>query len=120
MQDGIIVMSTAEKLIWKELQIQRSMLQSLIDKQVEYSLEEISVNKAARILKRGYEFVISEITSGNLPARHYKVNGVIRYRIKMSSLQDYIKATKVIHVKTKPSESSEETFLKLRKNIIGV
>lgn len=115
-----IVMSIEGRMLWEELQIQKSMLQTLIDKQVECSLEEVSVNKAARILKHGYDFVLGEITTGHLPARAYTIKGVTRYRIKVSSLQKYLRASRVTEIKTHSVEPSEVTFLKLRKNIVGV
>lgn len=76
-------------MLWQELQEVKSLLKSVAKEQIDKSIEEVSVNKATRLLKVGYPSVIELIEKGDLKARRYKANGKTRYRIRIADIRAF-------------------------------
>lgn len=76
-------------MLWQELQEVKSLLRSVAKEQIDNSIEEVSVNRATRLLRLGYPSVIELIEKGDLKAREYQANGKTRYRIRIADIRTF-------------------------------
>lgn len=76
-------------MLWQELQEVKTLLKSVAKEQIDNSIEEVSVNKAARLMRVGAAKVIEHIDSGELKARRYTANGKTRYRIRVADIRAF-------------------------------
>lgn len=81
-------------MLWQELQEVKSLLKAVAKEQIDNSIEEVSVNKATKLLKAGYPTIIELIESGELKARRYKAKGKTRYRIRIADIRSFQEAKK--------------------------
>lgn len=78
-----------EKL-YNELQDVKGMLRQLLDRDVEHSIEEISLNKAAKQLHLSSRTVIRLVKDNRLKARVYRDNNKkLRYRFKVADIHEF-------------------------------
>jgi hypothetical protein len=83
-------MLVTQQMIWDELIEQRKILTQLIDREAQHSIEEVSLNKASKLLKRGSESVIEDVKNGNLKARTYTdKNQNTRYRFRLADIRKF-------------------------------
>jgi hypothetical protein len=96
----------------KELEERISKIEN---NQVTDDLKEVSLFKAARLLNRGAEFVISIIKAGKLPAAAEKVmtkkGRITRYRIRVQDIQEYQK-TRTLPAEEKVSTGNTTDIIK--------
>ncbi len=80
--------------IYKKLERVEKLLERLIRKDEEYSIEEISLNKASKLLHVGSKRIIEEVEKGNLNAIVYKdQKGKKRYRFRIANIREFQEAT---------------------------
>jgi len=57
---------------------------------IENSIEEVSLYRATRILKRGHEFIKAEVKAGRLKAKIEPTKkGELRYRFRIADIKEY-------------------------------
>ncbi len=76
-------------MLWQELQEVKNLLRSVAKEQIDNNIEEVSVNKASRLMRVGYAKVIEHIENRELKARSYTANGKIRYRIRVADIRAF-------------------------------
>lgn len=74
----------------KEILELKRLVVSLMEREVVGSIEEISLNKAVKKLHMGQEKILEAVRNKELAAMPYKDSkGKIRYRFKVSDINDY-------------------------------
>lgn len=104
-------MIVTNEMIWRELQEQKKLLNKLIYDHETYSIEEISLNKAAKLLRLGPATVINLVKRGKLNARTYRdSNRKTRYRFRLADIKEFQQTEKFVpgEVETIELESSED------------
>lgn len=92
MNDTTIPMTRAERLILDKIVHLEKKIDSINHSRILESIQEISLNKAARLLKVHPDKVIGLIQDKKLKARKYRGgNKQIRYRINLRDLQEFQK-----------------------------
>lgn len=85
-------MTRAEKSIWEKLVSIEKKLDNILEEKVFESIEEISLNKAARLLHSGADKIIRAVNNGRLKAitywdsKHRK-----RYRFRIADIREFQK-----------------------------
>lgn len=80
---------TAE-MIWNEVQATKKMVSELLERKTVESIEEISLHKAAKLLRLGSETVIRHVERRELKARAYRdKNRVKRYRFRIADIKEF-------------------------------
>ncbi|MBU0475283.1 MAG: hypothetical protein KKF62_14110 [Bacteroidetes bacterium] len=103
-------MLVTQQMIWDELIEQRKILTQLVNREELHSIEEVSLNKASKLLKRGSESVIEDVKKGNLKARTYKdKNHNTRYRFRLADIRIF-QETSVYQVSEIPYKETIITF----------
>ena len=111
-------MLITSKMIWEELQRQSKLLKKLIEKEEQYSIEEVSLNKASKLLKLGPNTVIDEVERGNLKARIYYDNKRRkRYRFRLADIREFQEAYRYDVINDEPIEF--ESVEDIAKRIFG-
>jgi len=83
-------MKITSEMIWEELQSQKKMLERLIRKEEEFSIEELSLNKVVKLLRLNPHTIIAQVKKGNLKARTYKDNQKRkRYRFRIADIREF-------------------------------
>jgi len=83
-------MLVTQKMIWDELIKQRKILTQLIHREAEHSIEEVSLYRASKLLRKGPESIIQDVKCGNLNARIYKdKNHKTRYRFRVADIRKF-------------------------------
>jgi len=99
------------EMIWQKLLNIEKMLRGK-------SVEEISVNRACKLLHMGYETLIEKITSGKIKARPVsskKAKNGITYKLKISEIESYQEKPD-IDLKPVKFETPEEIINNFHKN----
>lgn len=99
--------------IYKEQQEIKKMLSELLQKNVEHSIEEISLSKTAKLLHLSTDSVTDLVKKGKLQARTYQDgNRRKRYRFRIADVREFQNENKYdhisLHVDEKDLESPEE------------
>jgi len=80
----------SNEIIYKEQQEIKKMLRQLLHRDVEHSIEEISLNKAAKQLHLCSRTVIRLVKDNRLKARVYRDNNKkLRYRFKVADIHEF-------------------------------
>lgn len=96
-------MITTSDMIWQKLNDIEKKLDQLLKKEVEHSIEEISLGKAAKLLHLGSETIIKYVESGKLKARTYRESKHRkRYRFRIADIKDFQQRQSTILVSDKP------------------
>lgn len=89
-QNRNIIITTAEKIILDKIESLEKKINELLEKQIAASIEEISLNKASRLLHRSSEFLKNEVRSGRLRAVVYKgKNKEKKYKFRLNDIIEY-------------------------------
>lgn len=111
-------MLITSKMIWDELQRQSKLLMKLIEKEEQFSIEEVSLNKASKLLKLGPNTVLDEVQKGNLKARVYHdTKRRKRYRFRLADIREFQEAEKFDHFN--PQDLDIESAEDIAKRIFG-
>lgn len=87
-----IPLTRAEKLILSRMDELEAKINLLIASDINSSLEEVSLSKAAKIIHKSRDFVEKAVLIGELKSMKYKdKNGKVRYRFKVSELHEWQK-----------------------------
>lgn len=114
----------SNSMIWEELQSQKKILQRILERDLEHSIEEVSVHRASRILKVSTSTIISLAKKNIIPARKYKTKKSPKgysYKFKVFDIHEYQRAQQKHHLLGTsdkfpyPVESAEE----LAKRVFG-
>ncbi|MBU1095803.1 MAG: hypothetical protein KKB34_04915 [Bacteroidetes bacterium] len=88
-----------QKMIWDELCEQRKILKKILERDLEHSIEELSLHKTQKLLKISPVTIINEVKNGNLKARTYRdKNRKIRYRFRIADVREFQKSKEYDHV----------------------
>lgn len=88
-------MLITSQMIWDELQRQSKLLNKLLEKENHFSIEEVSLSKAAKLLKLGSASVLEHVKRGNLKARVYRDSKhKLRYRFRLADIRAFQEAEK--------------------------
>lgn len=80
----------SNETLYKEQQEIKRMLQQLLDRDIEHSIEEISLAKAAKQLHLSSATVIDFVKKGKLAARTYRdSNKKTRYRFRVAEIRKF-------------------------------
>jgi hypothetical protein len=80
----------SNETLYNELQEVKGMLRQLLYRDVEHSIEEISLNKAAKQLHLSSRTVIQLVKDNRLKARVYRDNNKkLRYRFKVADIHEF-------------------------------
>lgn len=83
------------EMIWNELTNLEKKLDSFINNTQEFSIEEVSLNRACKLLRLGNETVIKLVRSGKLQARTYRdKKRQLRYRFLLKDIKTFQESTK--------------------------
>jgi hypothetical protein len=92
MNDTTIMMTRAERLIIEKLEALERKFEELREEKACESIEEISLHKAARLLRIGTEKLIELANAGKLRAITYRDNErKKRYRFRLADIREYQK-----------------------------
>lgn len=104
-------MVVTQSMIWEELQEQKRLIKQLLEREVENSIEEISLYKASKKLHLSQDTIVDLVKKGKLEARTYKdSNKKTRYRFKISDIHKFQKESKYDHISlhSEDFETAEE------------
>lgn len=88
-------MLITQEQIWNKLTDLEKKLDSFLNGAQEFSIEEVSLNKACKLLRLGNETVIRLVRSNKLQARTYRdVNRKLRYRFLLKDIKTFQESTK--------------------------
>lgn len=113
-------MVITQSMIWEELQEQKRMLKQILQKEVmENSIEEISLNKAARLLHLGPDKVLQFVKQGKLKARTYKDSTTkkTRYRFRVFDIKEFQQNGRYEHISLHAEEF--ETAEQIAERVFG-
>ena len=83
-------MLVSTQMIYNELQDVKKILKQIINKELSNSIEEVSLNKAAKLLNLGASSVISLVERGRLKARVYRdSNRKKRFRFRLADIREF-------------------------------
>ena len=83
-------MLVTSSMIYQELQDVKKILKQIINKELSNSIEEVSLNKAAKLLNLGASSVISLVERGRLKARVYRdSNRKKRFRFRLADIREF-------------------------------
>lgn len=90
MNESTIIMTKAERLILKKIELLERKLDELREEKVGESIEEISLNKAARLLRIGTDRLILAVENRHLKAIIYRdKERKKRYRFRVVDIREY-------------------------------
>lgn len=113
MIESSITMTKAEKLIFEKLTEIEKKINLLIEKREIESIEEISIGKAAKLMRIGAERITGYINSGKLKARAYRdKNKVKRYRVRIADIRTFQENQSIILPAELPIYRSGEDIAK--------
>ncbi|MBI1939146.1 MAG: helix-turn-helix domain-containing protein [Ignavibacteriales bacterium] len=84
-----IPMTRAERLILEKIVALEKKIEDINDRRNAEGIEEISLNKAAKLLHRHPSFVIQLVDKRKLRALKYRDKGEVRYRFRLSDVRAY-------------------------------
>jgi len=80
----------SNETLYNELQDVKGMLRQLLDRDIEHSIEEISLSKAAKQLHLSPNTVLKLVKDERLKARVYRDNNKkLRYRFKIADIHEF-------------------------------
>ncbi len=79
---------TEQFIVHKLFDIEKALL-SLRAEQIRYSIEEISLSRASKLLHLGQAKILSLVKSGKLKSRMYVVDHKKRYRFKLADITEF-------------------------------
>jgi hypothetical protein len=113
-------MLITQEMIWNRLNSLEKKIDKFLNDAQEASIEEISLNRAVKVLHLGNETIVHLVKSGKLEARLYRdKKRKIRYRFLLSDIKKFQKENKSISVQAEvlsQIESSEEIARRIFKN----
>lgn len=103
----------SNEVIYNEQQEIKRMLKMLLDRDIQHSIEEISLYKAAKLLRRSQDTVLDEVRAGRLKAITYRDSKrKKRYRFRIADIRKYQETRMYDHVTMQTDdfevESAEE------------
>ncbi len=109
-------MLVTSQMIWDELQEQKRLLRKILDREIQFSIEEISLNKASKLLHLGSKRIIEEVEKGNLNAIiYYDKTGKKRYRFRIADIREF----QILSANPVTVDVDDETVDELVKRIFG-
>lgn len=88
-------MLITQEQIWNKLTDLEKKLDSFLNDDQEFSIEEVSLNKACKLLRLGNATVIRLVRSNKLQARTYRdVNRKLRYRFLLKDIKTFQESNK--------------------------
>jgi len=113
-------------MLYNEITETKKLVTALLQKQVEYSIEEISLSKAATLLRLGIDSVLSLVNKGEIKVRKYRDSKrKVRYRFRLADIHEFQERRSVVPVNyiTHPEiETADEIgrrIFNLKKRSIG-
>ena len=98
-------------MIYEELQETKKLVYKLLEKDAEYSINEISLDKAAKLLHVGSDTVLGCVHNGKLKARTYRdKNKVKRYRFRLADIREFQKRSSTLTIEERPEVESAEAM----------
>ncbi len=111
-------MFITSQMIWDELQSQSKLIKKLLEKEEQFSIEEVSLNKASKLLKLGPVTVLDEVKKGSLKARiYFDSKRKKRYRFRLADIRAFQEADKYDHFN--PQGFDIESAEDIAKRIFG-
>lgn len=104
-------MLVTQEQIWNKLNELDRKLEKFLNNADSFSIEEVSLNRACKLLKLGSYSVIQLVKSGKLKARAYRdSNRKLRYRFRLVDIRAFQDSNKYDHVSLHADEveSAEE------------
>lgn len=104
-------MLVTQEQIWNKLDQLERKLEKFLSNADSFSIEEVSLNKACKLLKLGSYSVIQLVKSGKLQARIYRDSKrKLRYRFRLVDIRSFQENNKYDHVSLHADEveSAEE------------
>lgn len=104
-------MLVTQEQIWNKLDQLERKLEKFLSNADSFSIEEVSLNKACKLLKLGSYSVIQLVKSGKLRARTYRDSKrKLRYRFRLVDIRSFQEKNKYDHVSLHADEveSAEE------------
>ncbi len=90
MNEATIIMSNAERLIIKKIEALERKLDDLREEKAGESIEEISLNRAAKLLRVGTDKVLAAVQNGQLRAITYRdKERKKRYRFRLADIREH-------------------------------
>jgi len=115
-----ISMTKAERFIIERILSLEMQIIDLKSEKALASLEEVSLNKASKILRLGSDTLVSMIKRGLLPARKYRDSKhKIRYRLLLTDIKEFQDRNKTNHIEFEISPANEladEIFINRKNN----
>lgn len=117
MDNKDIPMTRAERLIIDELITLGKKIDTILEDKVYESIDEISLRKASKILRRGSGTIIRLVEAGKLRALTYKdAEHKTRYRFRVADIREYQKKGQT---KIEDDFSGVETTEQIAERIFG-
>jgi len=107
------------EMIWNRLNSIEEKLNKLLNDANDFSIEEVSLNKACKLLHLGTDSIINLVKTGKLKARTYRDSKRrIRYRFLLKDIKAFQESNKFDHISlhSEGVESSEEIAKRIFKN----
>ncbi len=85
-------MLITSQMIWEELKEQKKLLRKILDRDLEHSIEEISLHKAARLLRTSDATLFELAEKKEIPARKYSSKKTPRgysYKFKVFDIHEF-------------------------------
>ena len=117
MNEATIIMSRAERLILEKIEMLERKLDELKEEKAGESIEEISLNKAAKLMRVGTDKVLAAVQNGQLRAITYRdKERKKRYRFRVADIREYQRNRQT---KTVEDYEGMETTEDIVKRIFG-
>lgn len=88
-----------QKMLFEKLLIVEKKLDKILSKEAEHSIEELSLNKAKKLLRLSDVTIINLVKTGKLKARTYKDSErKTRYRFRIADIRAYQKSKEYDHI----------------------
>jgi hypothetical protein len=99
------------------------LIKKFLEEKETFSIEEVSLNKAAKLLKLGDSSLIDQVQKGNLEARTYRdKNRKKYYRFRLADVREFQDAKKfnpgeVETIELEPSKDLAKRIFRKKNNI---
>lgn len=104
-------MTRAEKLILSRIDQLEAKINKILEREIEFNIEEVSLKKAAKIIHKSPSFIEEAVKLGELKTMPYKdKTGKTRYRFRICDLYAWQKSRRV---------DLEESFLDMFERVTG-
>jgi hypothetical protein len=93
------------EMIWNELQAHRKILETLLERDVQNNIDEVSLSKAAKLIHRSSEILMRAVRNQELYVMtHTNSKNQIRYRFRVCDLFDWQKRRRELYTEKRNIE----------------